>query len=762
MSTERVLDTTPHPRILSVLGEIEFQPWQCIAELIDNSLDGFLDAQRSGNPIKDPVVHVAFGRETVDVVDNGPGMSIDRLESAVSAGWTSREGFESLGLYGIGFNIATARLGDRTTILTTQKGDKNWYGVVIDIAAAKNYKQNEKHNGFLRQLEVRPKANPEDSGTRVTIENVKDDWRPNFTRDPWIRTNIREKLARIYGSMLRDVGAEPLHFSLHVNNRKVSAWEHCVWPEDMRVYRKSEGDVSPVIHIDQSFGTRYYSPSTRQFIPSVEGLSPKDYIEVKERVYGWIGIQRYASQNDYGIDIIRNGRKIEVACKDVFEWESADGERELEYPIDDVRSGGRIVGELHLDHGYVHYTKHKFEREHASWSQLLLALRKKEPLTNRKRHGFDDVNSSPLGKLFRTFRRNSPQTGGGQKWSDILFVRDNNKTTQWAKEYRKKDPEYLNIEPWKKALADSDVDPASSGADAGADPIIQPPSGQPTPGTDNNPNAPATPTPAPAPVLARKPLPTHNIHITGIGPSGRSYTFEAYEVGEGQKDLFPWPWKTKATSRGIYEVEIDTQNSVFNSTTLGIRDAILADAAYIIVTEEYAATASETLCYGDILARLREQFGTAASLSPTVIQEEVGVIRKKVSARLADKYSALDGNPILSCLSDDEVKNIKIAQARGPVGKHLFSHLNISHFAAVLQKNPKALFDAGCFAHPWVPNEMQDNPQILEEYQQGILRELRFPLMLLGDVENAIYRDIPKQKLFLVKACVNLINSCLA
>src|SRR5262249_7360882 len=32
-----VIDIGPHPRLLSVLGDIEFAPWQCLAELIDNS-----------------------------------------------------------------------------------------------------------------------------------------------------------------------------------------------------------------------------------------------------------------------------------------------------------------------------------------------------------------------------------------------------------------------------------------------------------------------------------------------------------------------------------------------------------------------------------------------------------------------------------------------------------------------------------------------------------------------------------------------------
>ena len=35
------LDLTPDPRILEVLGDIPFQPWQCMAELVDNSFDAF-------------------------------------------------------------------------------------------------------------------------------------------------------------------------------------------------------------------------------------------------------------------------------------------------------------------------------------------------------------------------------------------------------------------------------------------------------------------------------------------------------------------------------------------------------------------------------------------------------------------------------------------------------------------------------------------------------------------------------------------------
>ena len=38
------IDVTPNPRILQMLGEIDFSPWQCIAELVDNSLDAYFSA----------------------------------------------------------------------------------------------------------------------------------------------------------------------------------------------------------------------------------------------------------------------------------------------------------------------------------------------------------------------------------------------------------------------------------------------------------------------------------------------------------------------------------------------------------------------------------------------------------------------------------------------------------------------------------------------------------------------------------------------
>ena len=107
------LDITPTPRILRTLGEIPFQTWQCIAELVDNSIDAFLSNMVLEDRERRITVtwssdSVGAANRTLEVSDNAAGMSIDQLQNAVRAGYTSNDPIGNLGLFGMGFNIATA------------------------------------------------------------------------------------------------------------------------------------------------------------------------------------------------------------------------------------------------------------------------------------------------------------------------------------------------------------------------------------------------------------------------------------------------------------------------------------------------------------------------------------------------------------------------------------------------------------------------------------------------------------------------------
>ncbi|TGS70008.1 ATP-binding protein, partial [Mesorhizobium sp. M8A.F.Ca.ET.181.01.1.1] len=93
---------------------------------------------RRGEGVDDPVVQITLpeaDREeaVVQIVDNVPGMTSGNLDKAVKAGWSGNNPTDNLGLFGMGFNIATARLGLTTEVCTTQAGDAEWHGLEIDF-----------------------------------------------------------------------------------------------------------------------------------------------------------------------------------------------------------------------------------------------------------------------------------------------------------------------------------------------------------------------------------------------------------------------------------------------------------------------------------------------------------------------------------------------------------------------------------------------------------------------------------------------------
>jgi hypothetical protein len=178
------MNIKPSSRILSVLGDIEFEPWQCVAELVDNSFDDFLEIERSG-------LHWPDGfKASLVVQDSGRGMSIETLNSAVRAGWSSNDRFSKLGLFGMGFNIATARLGRVARVFTTRSQDEEWLGVEIDLDRI--------GDDFEVPILRRPKALGE-HGTLVEITRLEP------SRAAWLAKNaakIRATLGDVYSYLL--------------------------------------------------------------------------------------------------------------------------------------------------------------------------------------------------------------------------------------------------------------------------------------------------------------------------------------------------------------------------------------------------------------------------------------------------------------------------------------------------------------------------------------------------------------------------------
>lgn len=449
------INVEPHPRLLSVLGDIEFSPVQCIAELVDNSFDEFLR-----NPLKDeePTVWVSLPAKSstprdgeVWIKDNGPGMTLDQLNNALRAGWTSNDRFGQLGLFGVGFNIATARLGQIAVVRTARADDHQWTVVTLDLKAMAA------GNSFDLPVTTDPKSAEGEHGTEIVIRNLKPEHHQTVSR---AQAKIKQSLGDIYSYLLADKG-----FRLIVDNELVKPRLPCVWDESRTVVRS--GDKIPaVIHVDERLTDRRVclDCGTWQSIgDSTCESCGSSRVEVRERrIWGWVGIQRYLHASDFGIDFIRNGRKILVRDQSLFRWVDPDDlsdRGETEYPIE-VPRAGRIVGEIHIDHVRVNYQKNAFEYDTPEWKRVMQVVRGEGPLQPKlaKSKGFTSANVSPLARLFTGYRRNDPGLNylipGDGKVALHELARE------WADKFRKGDPEYQTDEKWYLAAQQHDKPPA--------------------------------------------------------------------------------------------------------------------------------------------------------------------------------------------------------------------------------------------------------------------------------------------------------------
>src|SRR5262249_30462754 len=184
----------------------------------------------------------------VTVSDNGSGMDPDRLEKAVRAGWSGNTPIDSLGMFGMGFNIATARLGTVTTVWTSRKGDAEEHGLRIDFDELR------KQGHFRTPRLTRAKTDPNTSGTSITIERLKPEQR-TWLAKPGNKAAVKQELAKAYSAMLRP-GRVPMSFKLVLGGRRVPALYHCVWDESRFVETSRHGTVFAVQKIDRRLPDR--------------------------------------------------------------------------------------------------------------------------------------------------------------------------------------------------------------------------------------------------------------------------------------------------------------------------------------------------------------------------------------------------------------------------------------------------------------------------------------------------------------------------
>ncbi len=459
MTNEEFVDITPSPMILRVLGEIPFNFWQCIAELIDNSIDAFLkdpsaSEKRSIN-ITWSSNATPFNDKTIEISDNAAGMTKEQLQNAVRAGYSSNNPIDSLGLFGVGFNIATARLGYRTEVITTKAGDEKWTRLMID------FEEISKKQRFSAPITYLDKNDINEHGTRIIISKLRNDISNNQ------EASLKRQFANVYSSLINDKEIE-----IFVRGNVISPKRVCIWSKERYTIYKHER-VNAYIPIDCNLGQTYFNVNlnkycnhddcyTYEFMEKNGQSLPEGIIKREKHLHGWVGIQRYADVDDFGIDFIRNGRKILISNKDLFSFtDELTGKRILQYPVDlGTTVGGRIVGEIHVDYLIPTYQKNDFIKDDDSWAETIYALVETGIIlpSNRQSHGLDDDNESPIGLLANAYRDPRPGT-------KKLFVA--NKTArELYRHFLDRNPDYETDELWFKAAQEADQAKSSGGVTA--------------------------------------------------------------------------------------------------------------------------------------------------------------------------------------------------------------------------------------------------------------------------------------------------------
>lgn len=450
MPNLETVDITPSPRILRVLGEIPFQTWQCFAELMDNSIDALLkqpeDDEQKAVWVNWSKPTVAPKDRTIEVCDNASGMALEQMRNAVRAGYSNNNPISNLGLFGMGFNIATARLGSKTEIWSTTHDANEWYGIEIDFDVLA------KGEEFRAPLLRRPKEPSDTSGTRIVISGLKSGTTTSLSTH---EREIRRTLENIYAPLLLENNID-----LYVNGKILHAKLPCTWSEERYVNYQGK-QVKAIIKIDEQLGPALFDLERNAYL-SIDEQEPYLHIPEEElppticyrerHLYGWLGIQRYFDTNDYGIDFIRNGRKILIQDKSLFSYRSPiTGEASLQYPVElGTTVGGRIVGQLHVDYLLPTYQKNDFDRYDSTWYETVAAICGNGPFLPKQRAALnlDKTPDSPLGLLVNAYRR----TEAGTK--NLALPRTTART--FLQEFNKGNVEYLDDSKWWAAAQEAD------------------------------------------------------------------------------------------------------------------------------------------------------------------------------------------------------------------------------------------------------------------------------------------------------------------
>lgn len=461
----REIDLVPDPKILVVLTYASMKPIDSLCELIDNAIDSFSLEPRTEHPlvlIDLPTrKELREGTALLRVRDNGPGLTLNQMEHALRAGYSSKSAFGTLGLFGVGFNIASGKLGQITRFVTACRNDNFALEAKLDL-------QKLRRQGDYKIM-PRTIEKPENMvhGTIVEITNPWPDGNQNHgfmmkLVQQGLPTILRT-LGRRYATILKS-----REIRIQIGNDTAEAFEHCVWKPERYVERLKHGKIYAKYEFDNVINIqRRCAECGCLIIDASSTCSQSDcgsssIRTMEERIYGWVGIQRYLDLSHFGIDLIRNGRAIRTLEKSAFfEFIEENGDPVVDYPIDDRT--GRIIGEVHLDHVPVDPAKQDFERSSPEWRRAIEFLRGDSSLQPTKPNA--ENNKSIVYKLYQGYRKvrapgkHDLYMGKWLPGGDKAVLLTGAEVEELKSKFEKREPGYFDDDEWFRLVETADTKP---------------------------------------------------------------------------------------------------------------------------------------------------------------------------------------------------------------------------------------------------------------------------------------------------------------
>lgn len=293
------INILPDRSLMPKIGQTGYSVLQAISELVDNSID----AREDGKVL---TVEIFFDSDKgiVEVSDDGVGMDEQTAANSMKLAHSAKK--NKLGEFGLGLKTAATSLGKNFQIATTQKGSDEKYIMEYDEEKWLRSGDWTKH-----EMKIKSGVDKRRSGTTICIRDL------HFKHYGNLPGNIRKDLAT--------------RFAPFIENGEVKIKVNTKWCEPESLDLKTE----------------YYPPDGKELF--------RQKLESGNEVWGWRGLLKKGSINEYGFRVFRRGRLIMQFAKLGFN------------PHPEAR---QIVGEIHLDHVPVTHNKREFIEESPLYREI--------------------------------------------------------------------------------------------------------------------------------------------------------------------------------------------------------------------------------------------------------------------------------------------------------------------------------------------------------------------------------------------------------